>query len=65
METNGKLLLLVHMLHGSNKDLFVRVIPSRLKSFVLTLYKIFAILRFITVRHLKQYLSILGKDVSV
>lgn len=36
MEMNGKLLRLVCVLYGNNKDLFVIVIPSRLKTFVLT-----------------------------
>lgn len=56
--------MLVHVLNG-NKDLFVRVIPSRLKTFVLTLSKIFAILRCIPVRPLKQCLSILEEDLSL
>lgn len=57
--------MLVRVLNGINKDFFVRVIPSRLKTFVLTLTKIFAILRCIPVRPLKQCLSILEEDVSV
>uniref|UniRef100_A0A8B9PNA2 Reverse transcriptase/retrotransposon-derived protein RNase H-like domain-containing protein n=1 Tax=Apteryx owenii TaxID=8824 RepID=A0A8B9PNA2_APTOW len=61
-ETNGKLLMLTHMLYRNNKDLFVRVIPF---TFVLILNKIFVILKYIPKKPLKLYLYILEKDVFV
>ena len=64
-QTNRRLLTLVHVLDGNNTDLFVRVIPSKFKTFVLTLNKRSAILKCILMRSLKQCLSILEKDVSV
>jgi len=35
-KTNGKLLMLLHVSCGNNRDLFVEVIPSKPKTFVLT-----------------------------
>lgn len=43
IETNGTLLMLTHALYGSKKDLFVRITPSKPKTFVLTLKKLFII----------------------
>ncbi|KAK4821384.1 hypothetical protein QYF61_018922 [Mycteria americana] len=64
-ETHGKLLMLMHVLYRNNKDLFVRVTPSKPKTFVLTLNKMFVILKYIPMKSLKLYLYILEKDVFV
>lgn len=42
-ETNGKLLILTPVLWRNKEDLFVRITPSKLKMFVLTLNKMFEI----------------------
>ncbi|KAK4828023.1 hypothetical protein QYF61_022800 [Mycteria americana] len=41
METNGKLSMLIHVLYKNNRNLFVKVILLRPKTFVLTLSKMF------------------------
>lgn len=59
MEINGKELISTHTLCGSNKDSFAKVTPPRPRTFVLTLSKMFVILRFISMKTWKQYLCIL------
>jgi len=56
METNSKLLMVMHALYGNNKDLFVGVTPSKPKTFVLTLNKMFVILKYLPMKSLKLYL---------
>jgi len=64
-ETIGKLLMLIHELYVNNKDLFMRVTPSKPKTFLLILNKIFVILKYIQMNPLKPYSYILEKDVFV
>lgn len=65
METNGRLLMLTHTLYGNIKDLFVGVTASKPKTFILTLKKIFVILKYTSMKLLKLYLYIWEKDVFV
>ena len=62
MEGNGKLLMLMHELHGDNKDLFVRVTLSKPRTFVLVMNKMSVVLKYIPTKLLKLYLYILEKD---
>lgn len=65
METNSKLLMLMHTLYKNKRNSFVKVISSRPKTFVLTLNRMSAILKYILMEPLKLYLYILEKDVFV
>lgn len=57
-------MMLMHALYEDNKDLFVRVTPKP-KTFVLTLNKMFVILKYILMKPLKLYSYMLDKDVFV
>ena len=50
MVTNDKLLMSMHVSHGNNKALFVRVIPLKRETFFSTPNKTFVILRYIPMR---------------
>lgn len=63
MGTNGKLSLLPRVLCRNNKDLFVSAILLRPKTFVLTLNKMFVMLKYIPERPLRLCLDVLGMDV--
>ena len=65
METNGKLLKLMHVLYGNNKNLFVKVISLRPKTFVLMLNKMCVVLKYILMKPLRLYLYMLEMDVFV
>lgn len=60
MELNGRLLMSMLALYESNKDSIVKVTPSKLKTFVLILSKMFVILRFIAIKTWKLYIGLPG-----
>ena len=61
----GKLLILLHVLCGNNRDLFVKVILSRPKTFVLTQNKMFVTLKYTLMKPLKLHLYVLEMDAFV
>jgi len=55
--------MLMHVLCENNRDIFVNVIPLRLKALVLTLNKIYVILKYILMKTLELYSCMLTMDV--
>lgn len=53
MGTNDKLLVLMHGLNVSNRDLFVKIVPLSPKTFVLTLNNVFVTLKYILMKPLR------------
>lgn len=64
MELNVRLLMSILALYDSKKDSIVKVTPSKCKTFVLILSKMFFSFRFILIKTCKLYLCILVKDCT-
>lgn len=62
MEINGKLLISTHALCRSNKDSFAKVTPSRPKTFVLTLSKMFCHFEIHPNENMETVLVYIGKE---
>ena len=65
MKINGKLSMLLHVLCRNNRDLFVKVVPSRSKTFVLTQNKICVTLKYTLMKPLKLHSYVLEMDAFV